>query len=427
MDFKDFLQLDEAGYGRNKGYAHGFASPHAPSLGSRHREDDEYHVPDKKPADHPHAVHINGKKWKSFGSQSHAQNVANKIRGATVHKEEMELTEDHMVHVSDGSKYGDKPNKKDTDHVMAGLKKHGGSYDGASDKGAYFKFKSHNDAHAFKKHVDSCPGKSCYADLHEAIDKEHPIAKEYHAMKQNDIKTLRNMIKGQQKIVDTSGYTSKDHAISAYLRHKHGDKNVAKAMGLKEEDEVVDKKKLNGELAKKDPVFKDGLNISEESDHEDDDKIEKELDAMIDKIDELDDIIDAYEDDELIIVDADTGEEVEEDKKDIKEEALNEVLSRAERMRAKIRFAKSSSKRQRRLKIALKSRSSSTTINSRARKLAIKMMKQKMAKKPLNTLSIGEKERIEKVIQRRKAVINRMAMKLAPKIKKIEQQRLSRR
>jgi len=339
----------------------------------------------------------------------------------------MELTEDHMVHVSDGSKYGDKPNKKDTDHVMAGLKKHGGSYDGASDKGAYFKFKSHNDAHAFKKHVDSCPGKSCYADLHEAIDKEHPIAKEYHAMKQNDIKTLRNMIKGQQKIVDTSGYTSKDHAISAYLRHKHGDKNVAKAMGLKEEDEVVDKKKLNGELAKKDPVFKDGLNISEESDHEDDDKIEKELDAMIDKIDELDDIIDAYEDDELIIVDADTGEEVEEDKKDIKEEALNEVLSRAERMRAKIRFAKSSSKRQRRLKIALKSRSSSTTINSRARKLAIKMMKQKMAKKPLNTLSIGEKERIEKVIQRRKAVINRMAMKLAPKIKKIEQQRLSRR
>jgi len=180
-------------------------------------------------------------------------------------------------------------------------------------------------------------------------------------------------------------------------------------------------------LAKKDPVFKDGLNISEESDHEDDEKIEKELDAMIDKIDELDDIIDAYEDDELIIVDADTGEEVKEDKKDIKEEVLNEVLSRAERMRAKIRFAKSASKRTRRLQIALKSRSSTSTINSRARKLAIKMMKMKMAKKPLNTLSIGEKERIEKVIQRRKAVINRMAMKLAPKIKKIEQQRLSRR
>jgi hypothetical protein len=39
-------------------------------------------------SDSSHAVHINGKKWKSFGSQSHAQNVANKIKGATVHKEE---------------------------------------------------------------------------------------------------------------------------------------------------------------------------------------------------------------------------------------------------------------------------------------------------------------------------------------------------
>jgi len=92
-DFKEFSELNEAGYGRNRGYAHGFASPHAPSLGSRHREDDEYHVPDPKPKDEPHAVHINGKKWKSYGSQSHAQNVANKIKGATVHKEEVELDE----------------------------------------------------------------------------------------------------------------------------------------------------------------------------------------------------------------------------------------------------------------------------------------------------------------------------------------------
>jgi hypothetical protein len=44
-------------------------------------------------SDAPHSVHINGKKWKTFGSQSHATNVANKIKGATVHKEEVELEE----------------------------------------------------------------------------------------------------------------------------------------------------------------------------------------------------------------------------------------------------------------------------------------------------------------------------------------------
>jgi hypothetical protein len=72
--------------------------------------------------------------------------------------------------VSDGSKYGDEPDAKDTEHVVSGLKKHGGTYDGASDKGAYFKFKSHDDAKNFKNHVDRCPNRSCHADLHEEVE-----------------------------------------------------------------------------------------------------------------------------------------------------------------------------------------------------------------------------------------------------------------
>lgn len=48
--------LDEAGYGRNRGYSHGFASPHAPRLGGR-REDDEYiNGPDK--VTHKIAFHV---------------------------------------------------------------------------------------------------------------------------------------------------------------------------------------------------------------------------------------------------------------------------------------------------------------------------------------------------------------------------------
>lgn len=52
--------------------------------------------PSHKPAEAKpagtHAVHINGKKWKSFGTEAHAKNVANKLvaqgKKATVHKEE---------------------------------------------------------------------------------------------------------------------------------------------------------------------------------------------------------------------------------------------------------------------------------------------------------------------------------------------------
>jgi hypothetical protein len=59
----------------------------------RPREDDEYVNGDEDEVraynqhmDSPHDVHINGKKWKTFGSHSHASNVAKKIKGATVHK-----------------------------------------------------------------------------------------------------------------------------------------------------------------------------------------------------------------------------------------------------------------------------------------------------------------------------------------------------
>jgi hypothetical protein len=62
-------------------------------FGRRPREDDEYVNGEEDEVraynqhmDSPHDVHINGKKWKTFGSHGHASNVAKKIKGATVHK-----------------------------------------------------------------------------------------------------------------------------------------------------------------------------------------------------------------------------------------------------------------------------------------------------------------------------------------------------
>jgi hypothetical protein len=148
-----------------------------------------------------------------------------------------------------------------------------------------------------------------------------------------------------------------------------------------------------------------------------------DMDAMINNTQDHE-FLDAYEDDELHIIDLDTGEPVEDEEK-VNEETLMEVLSRFERMRAKMRFAKTKSKRERRMVIALKSRSNTQTLNKRARRMAILLMKKRIARKPLSQLSIGEKERLEAVIQRRKAVIGRIAMKLTPRMRKIEQNRLS--
>lgn len=160
----------------------------------------------------------------------------------------------------------------------------------------------------------------------------------------------------------------------------------------------------------------------EEQKEEDDmpeDESDSEVEDMIKHIDNLEDIIDAYDDDELHIVD-DEGSHVGH----LKEDYITEVLSRMERIKAAIRFKQSASKRERKLKLALHTKSSSSKINHRARVMAVKLMKQKLAKKPLSQLSIQEKERIERIIKRKGKVLGRMSMKLVPRIRKIENARL---
>lgn len=153
---------------------------------------------------------------------------------------------------------------------------------------------------------------------------------------------------------------------------------------------------------------------------------EKEVDDIVNSLTD-DDMMDAYDDEELQIVDDETGEKVSDldtDEEGVNEEALNEVLSRAERIKAKIRFARTKAKRARKLKIALKRRSTTGVVNRRARRLAVKLLKKRLAKKPLNKLSVGEKERIERIIKKRSQLIKRIGMKLVPRIRKVETSRL---
>ena len=153
---------------------------------------------------------------------------------------------------------------------------------------------------------------------------------------------------------------------------------------------------------------------------------EKEIDDIVNSLTD-DDMLDAYDDDELHIVDDETGEHVadlDDTEEGVNEEALNEVLSRAERIKAKIRFARTKAKRSRLLKIALKRRSAMPVVNRRARRLAVKLLKKRLAKKPLNKLSVGEKERIERIIKKRSQLIKRIGMKLVPRIRKVETSRL---
>lgn len=164
------------------------------------------------------------------------------------------------------------------------------------------------------------------------------------------------------------------------------------------------------------------------------DQLNAELDLTDEQIDHIiqtvpdEEIEDEFDEEDYHMIDDETGEPIPEEECSctMEEQAILEVLSRTERMRAKIRFAKSKSKREVKAKIALKSHATSKKVNQRARRLAIKLMKKRMLRgRDYHKISVGEKERIERVIAKRKAIIDRVAMKLVPRIRNVEKSRLS--
>lgn len=168
-------------------------------------------------------------------------------------------------------------------------------------------------------------------------------------------------------------------------------------------------------------ILDEMLRLSE-SIETDDDISDDELDSIIRCLDD-DDFLHAYDPEELAVIDPETGEEVD---KVLSEDVLNEVLSRTARIKMKNVMNRSKTKRETKARIALRKHSSTQTLNHRARRMAVKAMELKLAKnKPLSSLSIGEKERIERIIARRKVAINRLAMKLVPRVRSIEKNRLA--
>lgn len=152
---------------------------------------------------------------------------------------------------------------------------------------------------------------------------------------------------------------------------------------------------------------------------------DEELDHIANQVDDEDDILHLYDDEELAVVDDDTQDVVDVPSAVVNENMLSEVLSRAARIRARVRFTQTQARRTARLRIVLKRRSDIKTLTKRAHRLAIHMLKERIAKKPVEQMSVSEKERVENILQTRKAMISRMAMRLLPRIRQIEQDRMT--
>jgi hypothetical protein len=99
MTRKEEVEQVEEGYKGRRAFGSAYDKTHDPfqdskrAFKSRELEHELAHEAPSGPAHHdqtPHDVHIDGKKWKTFGSAGHAHNVANKLsisgKRASVHK-----------------------------------------------------------------------------------------------------------------------------------------------------------------------------------------------------------------------------------------------------------------------------------------------------------------------------------------------------
>ena len=119
--------------------------------------------------------------------------------------------------------------------------------------------------------------------------------------------------------------------------------------------------------------------------------------------------------------------ELDDEEKEL-QESLNliEGLSRIERIKARQRLKRTAAKRKRSTKISMKRISSTKTANARARRAAVKKLKQRVLRgRNISKLSVGEKERVEKFVAGKKKLINRLAMKMLRRVRQIEKQRLA--
>ncbi len=151
--------------------------------------------------------------------------------------------------------------------------------------------------------------------------------------------------------------------------------------------------------------------------------VEADLEALTEE-----DFYEAYDDEELAIIDEDTGEEIEAvaEEAELDAPALMEVLSRMERIKAKARMRRTKAKRERRQKVAVRQLSTPQVANRRARRMAVSALKKRLLRgQNPNKVSVGQKERIERFIQQRRKIVDRLATRMVSRVKQVERARMS--
>ena len=102
---------------------------------------------------------------------------------------------------------------------------------------------------------------------------------------------------------------------------------------------------------------------------------------------------------------------------------LTEALTQAQRIKRALAMKRHKAMIAMKRRIAMKRHATPEQLAKRARKLAIKMLKKRFAKKDADEMTYGEKNRVEKMIADRKPLVDRLERKMLPVVRQIERER----
>ena len=172
--------------------------------------------------------------------------------------------------------------------------------------------------------------------------------------------------------------------------------------------------------------------LEEQDEPNEDDALAKELEGLIDGYDEIEDVADLYPD-----LDNDGDHDDDDEQLQITKDAeemgqiddnyhwVDEVLTPAQRFKRSQQMRRLKGKIARARKIALRRPSSPDKLQKKAQRHARNLIRKKYTKgRNYADLSFAEKGAIEKRLQGKSGLITRIAMRVKPKLKKLEQQRL---
>jgi hypothetical protein len=376
-----------------------------------------------------------GKKMKDQFNESHVEfRIDHRDKVTGDHKSTFADHEAKVSDTTDKATYVKVPSNKADSFKTSMKSKHGVRVELAESNEHYEKAEQHkDDAESAKEAGDKFSYHMHMADHHGALadwhySKGRNDAGDKHAEKAGDHEMAAHAIKEEtkpNKKKPLAGVVATDKPFDPFFEEEELEERAKFRRKFINGEWIVDTKNTvdeNYDQTIEVATPNTAIETSEEDDIDD-----AEIEAMIGNLSD-EEIMDEYGEDELGLVDDETGEEIpkvaEEDALD--EQAIMEVLSRVERMKAKFRIRRTSAKRERATKIALKRYSNTATINKRARRLAIKLIKQRMLRgRDPSKLSVGEKERIERALEQRKVIIGRIATRLTPRIRKVEKARMS--